>query len=408
MRSARRGGRPLLNECLRYSDGVGCTPLPIIQLLFLSAALLACPAAIFGGAKHSEKPLRPSAELAKTLDQITPVTLEGDLSFLASDALAGRDTPSPGLEVAAEFIASRFRAAGLEPAMDGSYFQTADLTREAEESAKRYHIKIPGGPMVGKNVIGILRGSDAALRDTYIIISAHYDHIGTIATAVGRAPKKAPEGSTDKIYNGANDDGSGTVSVIALAEAFSKLRQKPKRSIIFIAFCGEEFGLLGSKYYAGHPVVPLNQTMANINLEQIGRTDGDIKKGSASLTGFEYTSLGKLFQRAGETFGIRVYRDEQADKYFRQSDNLSFAVHGIPDTTLCTSFEFPDYHGLKDEWQKIDYPTLAAIDRIVGTVVEAIANSKIRPQWDPNIPAAEKYRKAAQALYAADGVAASK
>jgi hypothetical protein len=382
--------------------------LSIIRFLFLSAALLVCPTASFGGAKHHEKPLRPTADLAKALDQITPLRLKGDLSFLSSDALAGRDTPSPGLEVAAEFIASRFRAAGLEPAVNGSYFQTADLTKDAEESGKRYHIKIPEGPMVGKNVLGILRGSDAKLRDTYIIVSAHYDHIGTIATGVGRAPKKAPESSTDQIYNGANDDGSGTVSVIALAEAFSKLRQKPKRSIIFITFCGEEFGLLGSKYYAAHPVVPLKQTIANINLEQIGRTDGDIKKGGASLTGFEYTDLGKLFQRAGETFGIRIYRDEQADKYFRQSDNLSFAIYGIPDTTLCTSFEFPDYHGLKDEWQKIDYPSLAAIDRIVGTAVEAIANSRIRPSWDANVPAAEKYRKAAQTLYAADGDAAFK
>lgn len=382
--------------------------MSIIRLLFLSATLLAYPAIGFGGTKHTAKPLRPSAELAKTLDQITPLTLEGDLSFLASDVLAGRDTPSLGLEVAAKFIASRFRAAGLAPAANGSYFQTADLMKGAEENAKHYHLKIPEGPIVGKNVAGILRGSDPKLRDTYIIVSAHYDHIGTIATAIGRAPKKEPETSGDKIYNGANDDGSGTVSVIALAEAFSKLRQKPKRSIIFIAFCGEEWGLLGSKYYAEHPVVPLNQTIANINLEQIGRTDGDIKKGSASLTGFEYTSLGKLFQRAGQTFGIHVYRDEQADKYFRQSDNLSFARMGIPDTTLCTAFEFPDYHGLKDEWQKIDYPNLALVDRVVATVVEEIANSRARPEWTPNLPAAEKYRKAAQALYAAHERAATK
>jgi Zn-dependent M28 family amino/carboxypeptidase len=296
----------------------------------------------------------------------------------------------------------------LEPAVNGSYFQIADLTKEAEESAKRYHMKVPEGPIVGKNIIGILRGSDPKLRETYIIVSAHYDHIGTTMTAMGRAPKKAPENSADKIYNGANDDGSGTVSVIALAEAFSKLRQKPKRSIIFAAFCGEEWGLLGSKYYAEHPVAPLNETIANINLEQIGRTDGDIKKGSASLTGFEYTSLGKLFQRAGKTFGVHVYRDEQADKYFRQSDNLSFAEHGIPDTTICTAFEFPDYHGLKDEWQRIDYADLTLIDRVLATAVEAIANSRTRPEWDANVPAAEKYRKAAETLYGGDGRAVSK
>lgn len=359
-----------------------------------------CSAALFAGSKHSEKPLRPNSELAKSLSAITPERLRADLSFLSSDALAGRYTPSPGLEAAAEYIASRFRLAGLEPAVNGSYFQIADLTKDAEEDAKKYHYQLKSQRIVGRNVIGVLRGSDPKLRDTYIIVSAHYDHIGTLDTAAGLTTEK-PKDASDRIYNGANDDGSGTVSVIALAEAFAKMEPRPKRSIIFIAFCGEELGLLGSRYYAEHPVIPLKQTIAEINLEQIGRTDGDIKKGSASLTGSEYTTLGDLFRRAGAAFGIRIYRDPNGDKYFRASDNLNFARFGVPDTTICTAFEFPDYHGLKDEWQKIDYANMAIVDHIVGTVVGKLANSSSKPQWT-GLTATDKYRKAARELYGTD------
>ena len=351
--------------------------------------------------KQPDRPLRPDSELAEVFASITPAALRGDLSFLASDALAGRDTPSPGLDVAAEFIASRFRAVGLEAPMNGSYFQVADLTDSARSASEHAHYKLRPGPIVARNVIGILRGCDPKLRNTYVIVSAHYDHIGTIDTAQGRTPEKRTVGN-DRIYNGANDDGSGTVSVIALAQAFSKMKQKPKRSIIFLAFCGEELGLLGSQYYAAHPVVPLKQTIANINLEQLGRTDGDISKGSASLTGFEFTTLGDLFRRAGLAFGINVYQDKAGDRYFRASDNLSFAKYGVPDATLAVAFEFPDYHGLKDEWPKIDYDTLAIIDRVVGTVLGAVADSQAVPEWIPGFNETDAYRKAAAQLYGSD------
>ena len=113
-----------------------------------------------------------------------------------------------------------------------------------------------------RNVVGILRGSDASLKETCVLVTAHYDHVGVNPNAEG-----------DRIYNGANDDGSGTVSVVELAGALSKLKQRPKRSIIFVTFFGEEEGLFGSRYYAHHPVFPIAQTVADVNLEQIGRTD---------------------------------------------------------------------------------------------------------------------------------------
>jgi hypothetical protein len=383
---------------LRPRRGAVAASSGVILSLALSLVLCAGPEA---GHHRDKKALRPGSELAAVLNQIEPNDLRADLSFLASDALQGRDTPSPGLEAAAEFIASRFRRAGLEPPVNGTYFQTADLTEAATKMAEHVHQQPPTGPVIARNVIGIIRGSDPKLRDTYVIVSAHYDHIGTVDTVRSRTEEKVKE-SGDKIYNGADDDGSGTVSVVALAEAFARMKHKPKRSIVFIAFCGEELGLLGSRFYVEHPVVPLKQTIAEINLEQIGRTDGDLKRGTASLTGFAFTTLAEMFQRAGQTFAISVVRIKNGDRYFRASDNLNFAKAGIPDSTICTAFEFPDYHGLKDEWPKIDYENMVLINRVVGTVIGRLADLQTVPRWNSNLKETEGYRKAAVQTYGAE------
>jgi hypothetical protein len=351
-------------------------------------------------AGHAERPLRPDSSVRKALGGITPRELKSDLSFLASDALAGRDTPSQGLDAAAEFIASRFRAAGLEAPVNDTYFQVADLTEYARKMAEKYHWK-PRPRVVGRNVIGILRGSDPALRNTYVLVSAHYDHIGTLETAQGRTREK-PSDIDDHIYNGADDDASGTVSVIALAKALAHVKPRPKRSIVFLAFCGEELGLLGSRYYAEHPVVPLKQTIADLNLEQVGRTDGDIRPRCASLTGFGFTTLGLLLRRAGITFGLQVQQHERGDKYFTSSDNFSLAKYGVPANTLCTAFEFPDYHGLKDEWPKIDYENLAVVNEVVGTVLWKIADDRTVPLWNASLPKTDIFRKAARETYGCD------
>lgn len=363
----------------------------------LCAAVLYAAMSVNAAQPEALKPLRPTNDLRKALEVITPDSLRADLSFLSSDALRGRYTPSPGLDIAAEFIASRFRASGLEPGAGNSYFQRADLTEYLQRQNEKENTKLEG-PVVGNNVIGILRGSDPKLNQTFIIVSSHYDHIGTRQTA-RRYTKQPAAADGDEIYNGANDDGSGTVSVIALAEAFSRLKQRPKRSIVFIAFCGEELGLLGSRFYADHPVVPLKQTVANINLEQVGRSDGDIKKSAASLTGFDFTSMDSFFQRAGLAFGVDVYKDKNSDKYFRASDNLSFADRGVPDLTICTAFEFPDYHGPKDEWTKIDYAAMVTIDRVVADVLWSIADSRMTPEWNASNPKTEPFRKAAAITY---------
>lgn len=477
------------------------------------------------------------------LNSIAPSDLRGDLSFLASDTLQGRYTPSPGLEVAAEFIASQFRAAGLEPGGDQDYFQTASMmdrrypkpdsamtfdtgSRAIEIAAKSLEIyeteqaaridrvpvvvfpdadaaalkktdvtgkavlarstdyrKVPQNKMTAeymkmrafnravasskalieilvresqlplpesrllpaedarrgvppivlvadpelretlehqdraaqiktvsvnvpapddrrvtvKNVIGILRGSDPKLKDTCVLLTAHYDHIGTTETAKGMAvPSKD---SSDRIYNGANDDGSGTVSVVEIARALAKLNPHPKRSIVFMTFFGEERGELGSKYYAKHPVFPISMTVADVNLEQIGRTDSTNGKqvNTASLTGYDYSDVTKYLERAGLQTGIKVYRDEEAsDAYFTRSDNDALAEQGVPAHSLSVAFNYPDYHGLGDEWQKIDYDNMARVDRMIALGLLDIANDPKAPAWNALNPKTAPFRQARQ------------
>ncbi|MFL6350291.1 MAG: M20/M25/M40 family metallo-hydrolase [Bryobacteraceae bacterium] len=351
-------------------------------------------AATANGQSIAKKPV-PSVgtvELERALNRISADSLRGNLSFLSSDVLAGRWTPSAGLDIAAEFIASRFRAAGLEPGAEQDYFQKADLTELAKKSGE-LHGRVIDHPVTGRNVVGVLRGSDPELRNTYVIVSAHYDHIGTLDTS-GKLSEDKAEKDGDRIFNGANDDGSGTVSVIEIASAFAKMRHRPKRSIVFIAFCGEELGALGSLYYTQHPLFPVQQTVADINLEQVGRSDSDIGKGNATTNGYGYTTMTAMFEKAAKLSGVVMVKTKETDKYFPASDNYRFAQVGIPDLTFATSFDFPDYHKLKDEWQKIDYTEMAKVDRVVARVIWRVANDKEPPHWNPENEKTAKFRAA--------------
>jgi Zn-dependent M28 family amino/carboxypeptidase len=321
------------------------------------------------------------AEVAPVLERISAASMRGNLSFLASDALEGRGTPSRGLDIAAEFIASQFRAAGLEPLGDDGYFQTADWNLIDPRRAKNPPAT-PAAPVKVRNVVGILRGSDPALKDTYVLVTAHYDHVGM------------KPGQGDGIFNGANDDGSGTVSVIELAKAFSQNKTRPKRSIVFMTVFGEEHGLVGSRYYGAHPLVPIDKTIAGINLEQVGRTDDNegAQVRSVGVTGFDFSDVGAILKAAGDDTGIRVWKHPvNSDKYFAHSDNQALADQGIPSHTVSVAYGFPDYHGAGDHWDKIDYENMAAVDRTVALAIWTIANGTNAPKWDAKNPKATKY-----------------
>ncbi|MFN7937064.1 MAG: M28 family peptidase [Bryobacteraceae bacterium] len=266
-------------------------------------------------------------------------------------------------------------AAMLTPLASGQ--TEAQLTLQVPEPIER--------PAPLKNVIGILPGSDPQLKNTYVLVTAHYDHIGTATPVDG-----------DGIYNGANDDASGTASVIELASTFAALPQRPKRTIIFMTVFGEEKGLLGAFYYARHPVFPLAQTVANINLEHMGRTDDSEgpQINRLSPTGYAFSEVIDYFQLAGKLTGVEIVNNkENSEPFFARSDNQAFANSGVPAHTFCVAFEFPDYHGLGDHWEKIDYDNMARINRTVATAVWMIADRHEAPEWH-TLSQTDKYREA--------------
>jgi hypothetical protein len=149
--------------------------------------------------------------------------------------------------------------------------------------------------------------------------------------------------------------------------------------------------------------VPVASTVADINLEQIGRTDDSegAQVRAAAVTGFDYSDVGAALRRAGEATGVRITRHPvNSDRYFAYSDNQALADLGVPSHTVSVAYEFPDYHGVADSWDKIDYPNMAAIDRTVALAVWTIANDPVAPRWNADNPKAAKYLKAAQALQA--------
>ncbi|AIE87205.1 M28 family peptidase [Fimbriimonas ginsengisoli] len=312
-------------------------------------------------------------ERKAVLDSISENSMRGNLTFLSSDELEGRGTPSRGLDIAARFIAASFQSAGLEPAGDDGYFQKATIKARGSDD------QVPV-----RNVIGVLRGSDPKLKDTYILVTAHYDHLGM---------KKSGEG--DLIYNGANDDGSGTVSVMELANAMSKY--KPRRSIVFMTFYGEERGLVGSTFYGKNPRFPIEKTIADVNLEQIGRTD-DLegpRVNAVSMTGEDYSDVGKIFEAAGKVLGTGVQRHEKySDPFFFRSDNAALALQGVPAHTICTAFEYPDYHGVADTVDKVDFANMAKVDRLTALAIMMIADAPTEPRWNESNPKASRYVKA--------------
>lgn len=306
---------------------------------------------------------------------ITANALRAHVKFLASDRLGGRGTPSPGLDIAADYIASQFEMAGLDAPVKGTFFQ--------ETMFERGEVKA-----TVKNVIGVIRGTDTALKDTYIFVTAHYDHLGT----------REQEGVTDPIYNGANDDASGVAGMIEIARQLAAA--KPKRSIVFMGFYGEERGLLGSTYYGKNPVFPLKSSIAQLNLEQIGRTDDDEgpRVGAFNLTGFDYTNISTFLKAPSEKAGVKLEKHEKNNEpYFMRSDNAALARVGVPSTTISTAYSYPDYHRSGDHWEKLDYVNFAKVVNAISGGVLSMANSNKAPEWNASNPKVARYIEAQKA-----------
>ncbi|HZU24143.1 MAG TPA: M28 family peptidase, partial [Bryobacteraceae bacterium] len=230
-----------------------------------------------------------------------------------------------------------------------------------------------------KNVVAVLRGSDPALRDTCVVLSAHYDHLGMKGSGEGH-----------RVFNGANDDGTGTVSVLEIASALAAMPTPPRRSVVFVTFFGEEEGLYGSQYFARHLPCPVEKTIAGINLEQLGRPDTDRgpMPSAIALIAPSYTSIPADFTDAAEATGVSMLaKPALGDDFFSRSDNISLAEVGIPAHTAAIPAMFPDYHAVGDTWEKIDYPNMARLDRMLALGIIRLADDPDPPHWTPGIAA---------------------
>jgi hypothetical protein len=222
------------------------------------------------------------------------------------------------------------------------------------------------------NVVGILPGSDLALRDEYVVFSAHIDHVG-----VG-----TPDASGDSIYNGADDDASGTVTVVELAEAFASLEPRPRRSLLFLTVSGEERGLWGSGWFVNHPPVPLEGMVANLNIDMVGRNWSD----TIVAIGREHSDLGETLAYVNAQhpeLGMTAIGDLwPAERFYMRSDHYRFARRGVP-ILFFFNGTHPDYHEPSDEVGKIDADKTARVGRLIFHLGLEVANRTARPAWYP-------------------------
>lgn len=220
------------------------------------------------------------------------------------------------------------------------------------------------------NVVGVLEGSDPQLKDSYVVYTAHMDHVG-----VGQ-----PDASGDSIYNGADDNASGTAAVMEIAQAFMTPGARPKRSVIFVLVSGEEKGLYGSAYFVKNSAVPAKQMVANINVDMIGRNASD----STVAIGQDYSSLGQIVQgvvKAHPELKLTVTPDLwPAENLFMRSDHFNFARAEIP-AIFFTSGLHADYHKPSDEPETIDNDKLARTARLLFYLGNEVANSATAPAW---------------------------
>jgi hypothetical protein len=226
------------------------------------------------------------------------------------------------------------------------------------------------------NVVGVLEGSDPALRDEAVVFTGHIDHVGTIP---GRC-RPSPALPADSICNGADDNASGTVGVIELAEAFAALEPRPARTLVFAAVTAEERGLCGSRFYVEHPVVPIDRTVAELNLDMIARNPPD----TVGFVGKDYTSLGAVVDRvlaAHPTLGLVAAEHEGR---YGASDHYPFAQRGVP-ALFFFSGEHDDLHTAADSPARADADQAARIVRLAFLTGLEVANDADRPVWDEDM-----------------------
>ncbi len=368
------------------------------------------------------------------------VNVERILRTLAHDSMEGRGTATPGEERAARFIAAEMKKIGLRPMGDDGFFQrvpmamlvanrpggvrppagcqagiftlngdslatplwkcvgaptpapgAAPAPAGGTPSTQVTTYRVPTNPgaavprltmlpsfaawdtmpaatrRVARNVVGVIRGTDPSLKREIILVMAHYDHLGI----------RGPGVAGDSIYNGADDDASGTTAVLEIARAL-KQGKAPKRTVVFATMTGEEMGLLGTNYFIANPPYALDRMVAGFEIEMIGRPDSLAGgPGKAWLTGYERSTMGDMLK----AYGIPIVPDPRpSQNFFQRSDNYAFARRGIVAHTLSTFNLHTDYHRPSDEADAFDFDHMTAVIKAGAEAVRHLANGPT-PAW---------------------------
>lgn len=356
---------------------------------------------------------------------VTQQSLRARLAAFAHDSMMGREAGTIWNERATDYVASQFRALGVEPAGDrGTYFQIVPGISARDSAAPRG---------AARNVIGVIRGRDPALRGEFVSVTAHNDHIGfnhrpvdhdslrafnAVIRPLGADSRPHPPSAEeaarirrildslrathrprlDSIYNGADDDGSGTIGLIEIAQAFARTGMRPRRSILLVSHTAEEKGLRGSAWFTDHPTVPLDSIIAEIDIDMIGRgASSDIAKGGSTY--LEVVGSRRLSNEFGDwleaanareplpfVFNYEYDAPGHPEQYYCRADHYNYARYGIPSVSLSRG-SHRDYHQVTDEPQYIDYPDYARLVQMVLDAAVFAANADHRPQLDVPKPA---------------------
>ena len=370
--------------------------------------------------------VRPSVPpVSPTLAPINAGDLRRGLTAFAHDTMMGREAGTIWNERATEFVGAQFRRLGVRPAGDnGTYFQIVPNLQPRDPT-------VPKG--VARNVIGLIPGTDPTVRNEYVSITAHNDHIGysrepvdhdslkaynTVVRPMGAdsrrremspveaarirtmvdSGRRAHSPRADSIFNGADDDGSGTIALIAIAKAFMTGHVKPRRSILLVSHTGEEKGLRGSDWFTDHPTIPIDSIVAEIDLDMVGRGAATDLAGGGP-TYLEVVGLRRLSNEFGDmlvvvnarqpvpfAFNYEFDAPGHPEQYYCRADHYSYARYGIPSVSVSRGGHM-DYHMVTDEAQYIDYVDYARLTQMIFDAAVFVANADHAPRVDGPRPA---------------------
>jgi hypothetical protein len=300
---------------------------------------------------------------------VKPGELKNWIDYLSSDEMRGRANGSPEMKKAASWLSERFKEFGLQPVLpDGEYIQNYTAIARQRTVNER-------------NVIGMIKGADPLLKDQYIILSAHFDHIG-----IRRG------NDADSINNGADDNAAGTCTLLGIAKTIKDSGFKPGRTIIFAAFSGEEFGMRGSRYFVANSPVPIKNVYADLNFEMTGHSEY-LGKNRFYMTGCKISNLDDLigeYNRNSEWKLIDTIK--LANSLFYSSDNIAFSrissadniTQGVPGGTFATTTMADYIHSPKDEGKLFDFENMAGLVRYFSDLVIWLSENKTGIQFtDP-------------------------